>query len=95
MPRHVASPLSRDIAGGIINDFVISEHWEKINYVHTTLRKAMQTAKQSDLQIWDSLIAETMKENGIRRILTENIKDFGKIAGITTINPFGRTQQKP
>ena len=90
LTRHVASPLSKEVAEGIVNDFILSEHWKKIDYAHTTLRKAMQTSKQANVQIWDSLIAETMKENGITRILTENIKDFRKISGITAINPFNR-----
>ncbi|MCL4381339.1 MAG: PIN domain-containing protein [Candidatus Marsarchaeota archaeon] len=90
LTRHVTSPLSKEIARNIVDDFILSEHWEKINYTHITLRKAMQTSRQSNVQLWDSLIAETMKENEVTKILTENIKDFGRIAGITTVNPFAK-----
>ncbi len=37
---------------------------------------------------WDALIAETMLENGVSTIYTENEKDFKKMRGINAINPF-------
>jgi predicted nucleic acid-binding protein len=90
LTRHVASPLSKEMAEGIVNDFILSEHWEKIDYTHITLRKAMQASRQSNVQLWDSLIAETMKENGVTEIITENEKDFSKISGIKVRNPFSK-----
>ncbi len=41
----------------------------------------------------DSLIAETMKENGITSIITENAKDLTASLGITAINPFFKGRQ--
>lgn len=40
------------------------------------------------IHFWDAVIAQTMKENGITHIYTENTKDFEKIKGIKAVNPF-------
>jgi predicted nucleic acid-binding protein len=45
-------------------------------------------SKQHKIHFFDSLLAATMQENGISKILTENVKDFNKIAGIEAENPF-------
>lgn len=84
----VRKPLSAAKANEIILTFLKSENWLKINYNEGTLEKSMGTAINSRVDFWDVLIAETMKENGIVKIYTENEKDFGKISGIRTINPF-------
>ncbi|MFQ5406347.1 MAG: hypothetical protein ACE5DI_04280 [Candidatus Micrarchaeia archaeon] len=39
-----------------------------------------------------ALIAATMFENNCFEILTENVKEFKKIPGITAVNPFKRTR---
>jgi predicted nucleic acid-binding protein len=37
---------------------------------------------------WDIMIAETMKEAGVRDLYTENEKDFLEIPWIRVVNPF-------
>ncbi len=89
LTRHMHSPISKDDAGQIINEFANSQKWKKINYTTGTIRAAIATSKIINSQsIWDPLIAETMKENGIIELVTENEKDFNKIQGIKVINPF-------
>lgn len=84
----VRRPLPAAKANEIILTFLKSENWLKINYDEGTLEKSMGTAINSRVDFWDVLIAETMKENGIVKIYTENEKDFRKISGIRTVNPF-------
>ena len=67
----------------IIEEFNLSNEWKKLNYTTSTVEKAVTATTP----FWDSLIAETMKENNISTIYTENTKDFKKISGINTINP--------
>jgi len=81
-------PISPEIAEKIVQNFIESENWVKTNYNEKTVKSAMSTAKIFKPSFWDSLIAETMKENGINKIITENEKDFRKIPGIKVINPF-------
>lgn len=72
----------------ILNGIIDSENWIKINYNIETIRKAIITVRLYKVSFWDCLIAETMKENGIVKIYTENEKDFKKILGIKAINPL-------
>jgi predicted nucleic acid-binding protein len=83
-------PLSAEVASEIINDFVNSEKWRKIEYTSETVKRAAFTCRTSKTEFWDTLIAETMKEHGISKIITENVKDFDKIPGLEVINPFAK-----
>ena len=65
-----------------------SEKWYKINYTQYTIEHAMNNFEKSKAPFWDLLIGETMKENGIIEIVTENEKDFESIPGIKVTNPF-------
>ncbi len=88
LTEQISYPLDKEFAESVVNDFILAERWIKLSYDHRTVRKAMATSKKADIPIWDSLIAETMKENSIAEIITENEKDFKKIPGIKVINPF-------
>ena len=81
-------PLPKEVAEKIVLDFIESSSWNKINYDPDTVKIAMFTSKIHNTSFWDSLICETMKENGIDKIYTENEKDFKKIPGIKVINPL-------
>ncbi|MBI4162782.1 MAG: PIN domain-containing protein [Candidatus Aenigmarchaeota archaeon] len=72
----------------IFNGFLSSESWIKLNYDMTTIRSAINSAKNISVELWDIVIAETSKENGINKIVTENEKDFSKIPGMKVVNPF-------
>jgi predicted nucleic acid-binding protein len=72
----------------IVKTFIASEYWKKINYTHNTVDRALNESNLLKAPFLDVLIAETMKENGMSKIVTENEKDFRKIPGIGIINPF-------
>lgn len=60
----------------------------KLNYSHKTVNKAARLSLDSSAPFWDALIAQTMLENGVKVIYTENTADFAKIPGLKAINPF-------
>ncbi len=72
----------------IVKNFILSNKWAKVNYTQDTVLKAMITSSTYGSPFWDTLIAETAKENGVTTVLTENEKDFKKIPGIKIVNPF-------
>lgn len=90
LTKKIEKPLGTETSEIIVNSFIESDNWKKINYSHETVRKAINTTKKSKAHFWDCLIAETMKDNGIENLYTENEKDFRKIRGVTLINPVGK-----
>ncbi|MHB1439268.1 MAG: PIN domain-containing protein [Cuniculiplasma sp.] len=80
--------VKADIANLIVESFLASSNWLKISYNHFTIKSALNTSKAFGAPFLDSLIAETMKENGISHIITENERDFKRISGIHVENPF-------
>jgi len=91
LTENIEKPISVENAEKIITDIIESDNWIKINYDHLTVRKTIGgIVKTAKVSFWDALIAETMKENGVTKIYTENERDFKKIPGIKVINPFKR-----
>lgn len=84
----IEKPVDTERANIIVKSLIESVQWEKINYTYETVEKAINTLKTSKSYFWDTVIAETMKENSIDTIYTENEKDFKKIPGIKVINPI-------
>lgn len=77
-----------DIARVIGDSFITSENWRKVSYSNMTVKAALEISKAFRAPFLDSLIAETMKENGINQIITENENDFIRIPGIKLKNPL-------
>ena len=61
--------------------------FKKLIYSGKTILSAIEIASEFNMSFWDSLLAATMKENGIFNIYTENEKDF-KMPWINTVNPL-------
>ena len=87
LTKKIENPLNKTDAEAIVNGFIDSVHWKKINYSDQTVSKAIETSIKTNSHFWDALIAEAMLENKIYVLLTENTKDF-KCEHIKTINPF-------
>lgn len=79
--------VNTDTANLIVESFLASTNWLKISYNHSTIKSALRTSKAFGVPFPDSLIAETMKENGMGSIITENERDFTRISGIYVKNP--------
>ena len=80
--KKIERPLSRDQAASILGAILSSANWKVFDYTAFSLQRCLLSPSH---EFWDALIVQTLKEHGIRRIVTENAKDF---AGITAINPF-------
>lgn len=61
--------------------------FKKISYRAETIPLALEFMHQFKTSFWDSLLAATMRENGIFNIYTENINDF-KMPWIKAVNPL-------
>lgn len=61
--------------------------FKKIDYNANTVVSAAEIAQEFKTSFWDSLLAATMRENGIFNIYTENVNDF-KIPWIKAVNPL-------
>ena len=81
------SKLNFDQAMVNVRDIFNSKTFKKINYTSETVISAIAIAKEFKTSFWDSLLAATMKENGIFNIYTENAKDF-KMPWINAVNPL-------
>ena len=80
--------MPADEVATAVKSLIGSENLEKVNYNYNTINRAVSDFEESGVPFWDLVIAETMKENGIKRIITENERDFGRIRGIEAVNPF-------
>ncbi|HLC36410.1 MAG TPA: PIN domain-containing protein [archaeon] len=85
--KKIEKPVEKEKARIIVNGLIDSVHWKKINYSEKTISNAMDRAINDKTPFWDSLIAETMIENKVPVILTENLKDF-KSKELRAVNPF-------
>lgn len=85
--RHkLDNPIPDQEIAAIIQDISASPDWVVLNYTSTTVLSAMKADHPTFF--WDGVIAQTMLENGITKIYTENVKDFSKIKGLKAVNPF-------
>ena len=84
----VGRPLTREEAGAIVRSFVDSPVWKKLNYDHLTVSRAATDSDSTAASFWDLLIAETMRDAGVKRIYTENLGDFKKISWVEAVSPL-------
>ena len=88
LTKKVAKPLSNAQAALIIDGFVDSPNWGKLDYSHATVKRTVEDLKTVGTSFWDMLIAETMRDAGVRLLYTENEKDFEMIPWVTVKNPL-------
>ena len=81
------SKLNFDQAMTNVRDIFNSKTFKKINYTSETVISAIAIAKEFKTSFWDSLLAATMRENGIFNIYTENVNDF-EMPWIKAVNPL-------
>lgn len=80
--------VKADNARIIVMSIISSRRWEKVDYTHMTIKRALERHEKGGTRFWDAVIGETMLENGITTIVTENEKDFKGFEGIKVQNPF-------
>jgi len=81
------SKLSFEQARINASDIIDTPNFKKIGYKAETIISAIEIMKEFKSSFWDSLLAATMRENGIFNIYTENVSDF-KIPWIKAANPL-------
>jgi predicted nucleic acid-binding protein len=86
--QKIENPLPKKEAMELCRKLVAFTGFIKISPEPPTLLDAMRLDSAHNAGYWDCLIAATMKANGVSVILTENVKDFGKIPGIVAENPL-------
>lgn len=69
-----------------LNDF--NSVFKLLFYFSETINKAISLSLETKVHFFDALLAQTMLDNNIHLIYTENTKDFNKIPGIKAIDPF-------
>jgi len=66
---------------------------KKIHPKRSTLKRCIEFCAQHDIKgvrVFDVLYAITLLDNGVRKLLTQNLRDFGSLKekGFEAINPF-------
>lgn len=85
--------LAKKDAIRIISDIIEFPGWTKLEFSPRTVLEAAKISDEHDMSYWDSLLAATMKQNGIFNLYTENVKDF-KVPWLSVVNPFIEAGQK-
>ncbi|MBI2583246.1 MAG: PIN domain-containing protein [Candidatus Aenigmarchaeota archaeon] len=81
--------LTKKEALNFISDIVDFSGWVKIDFSHKTVVEAARISDEYNMPYWDSLLAATMKQNGVLNLYTENVKDI-KVPWIHAVDPFGK-----
>lgn len=88
LTEKVARPISKARASKIVKSFVDSPNWVKIDYDSATASRAALDSAAVRNHFWDLLIAETMRDAGVKMVYSENIRDFEGITWVEATNPF-------
>ena len=92
-PRRVSKPLSVREAKERVLFLNRSRKIKKVYPKRSTLRRCVELCEQHNIRgarIFDALYAMTLLDNGIRRLATQNQRDFEvfRDRGLEIINPF-------
>jgi len=82
--RKIRSPLSREQARSIVNDYV---EWAT-ETTPAEIVTAFRIEDESRIGFWDALIVSSAAKSGAARILSEDLNAGQRIAGILIENPF-------
>ncbi len=88
LTRKVSKPLSKAQAALIVNGFIDSPNWGKLDYNHITVKHAVEDLNTMGTSFWDMMIAETMRDADVKTLYTENERDFSMIPWIKVTNPI-------
>ncbi|HZX20634.1 MAG TPA: PIN domain-containing protein [archaeon] len=87
LTRKIEKPIDTRYAQIIVNGILDSKNWGKVDYKSITVSKAIETSINEKKPFWDSVLIETMLENKIYTLITENTADFSN-PKIKIVNPF-------
>lgn len=87
LTRRLSEPLPEDQASAVIDS--LSE-LPVVNTDSELVHRAIRTARQTDVAIWDAMIIEAARSAGCRRVLSEDLQDGRDYGGVVIENPFGQ-----
>jgi predicted nucleic acid-binding protein len=90
--KKIERPMPVEQAESIVREILGSEKWRVLDRQKDTVLRTIELVKLHRVPFWDALIAACMLEHGVRTIVTENVRDFKRIPGVTVVNPFTKTQ---
>lgn len=80
--------MDKEVAEYLVKNYAKLESGKILGINPNSVIRAMDISREYNIHYWDALIAAVMEENGIKRIYTENVKDFSKVPWIEVINPL-------
>lgn len=89
--RRVPHPLAPAEAAIRVQALIRSRRLKKIHPKRGTLTRCMAgcaTEGVAGARVFDRLLAATILDGGVARLLTHNVKDFTGISGLKVENPF-------
>ncbi|MFB6216622.1 MAG: PIN domain-containing protein [Candidatus Aenigmatarchaeota archaeon] len=85
--RKIDNPLDVQVARNHVQDINAARNFQVLETSPGAVIEAMGYYKEGQ-DYWESLIAAVMRENDVRKILTENVSEFKDIEGVEAVNPF-------
>lgn len=85
--RKIPSPLTRSVARELVGAYGVW-HVENVGLAHVL--RASELEERHRLSFWDALILAAAQAAGASRILSEDLSDGHRIAGVAIDNPFRR-----
>lgn len=82
-----STPEIKKLLKGVIYEFNFQVIFP-LSKTYITWLNLISDESLEAIDYFDYYLSATMLDNGFRRILTANIKDFSKIPGIEAVNPF-------
>ncbi len=87
MTEKIENPVSNEVITRFIRDISLFEGWKVLCYDSESIIDAVNISSKYSLHFWDSLLAATMKFNGLELIYSED-SHFKRVPWLTVINPF-------
>lgn len=85
--QKIASPLSKELARLVVSSYAI---W-CTETTPTEISAAFRIEDESRIGFWDAMLVSSAAKSGATRILSEDLNDGQRIAGILVENPFARS----
>jgi len=85
LTRRLAEPLSEEQASAVIDTLT---ELPVVNTDPELVQRAIRTARDTGIAIWDAMIVEAARSAGCRRVLSEDLQDGRDYGGVVIRNPF-------
>jgi predicted nucleic acid-binding protein len=83
--RKIRKPLSASVAREVVRDYT---PWATSPITPSTILRASEISDIWQISFWDGMIVAAAEQAGARVLLTEDLNDGQKIAGVEVVNPF-------